>query len=173
MDSEHITILGIGCTLYADQGFGVSVIETLKDQFDFPDNVDLVDGGLLGVGLTGTIGRTDHLIAIDAISNAGKPGDIYRLEGSQILDRLAGRHPVQHVEFLEALAHCQVLDDPPKAILIGIEPEDTRSVACKLTPALQNKKADVIASVLEELDRLGVGYTKRCQTPIGTNYPDA
>jgi hydrogenase maturation protease len=161
MDTAHITILGIGCTLYADQGFGVSIIEALKDQFAFPKHVDLVDGGLLGVALTGTIGRTDHLIAIDASSNGGPPGEIYRLKGRGILDRLAGRHHVQHVEFLEALAHCQALDDPPEAVLIGIEPQDTRSVVCALTPALENKMDDVIACVLKELDGLCVQYTRK------------
>ncbi len=161
MDQEHITILGVGCTLYADQGFGVSVIQTLKDQYEFPENVYLVDGGLIGVGLTGTIGQTDQLIAIDAIANGGNPGDIYRLEMPQILERLAGRHHVQHVDFLEALAHCQALDNPPEAVLIGIEPEDTRSVVCELTSALQDRMDDVVACILKELERLGVGYKKR------------
>lgn len=170
MDGEHITILGIGCTLYADQGFGVSAIETLQDQFDFPENVALVDGGLLGVGLTGTMGQSDHLIAIDAISNGGQPGEIYRLEGRSILDRLAGRHPVQHVEFLEAFAHCQALDDPPDVILIGIEPEDIRSVVCELTPVLHDRMDEVVACVLKELQRLGVGYKKRFPMPSKWNH---
>ena len=161
MESQHITVLGIGCTLYADQGFGVSVIQTLKEKFDFPENVDLIDGGLLGVGLTGTIGQTDHLIAIDAIANGGKTGDIYRLEGQQILNRLAGKHHVQHVEFLEALAHCQALDNPPQAVLLGIEPEDTKSVVCELTSVLQEKMDDIIVCVLKELDRLSVNYKKK------------
>jgi hydrogenase maturation protease len=161
MNSAHITILGIGCTLYADQGFGISVIEAMKDKFDFPENVELADGGLLGVGLTGTIGRTDHLIAIDAICNGGSPGEIYRLEGQHILERLAGKNHVQHVEFLEALAHCQALDNPPHAVLLGIEPEDTKSVVCELTPVLHDKMDDMISCVLEELDGLSVGYRKK------------
>jgi hydrogenase maturation protease len=162
MKNEQITILGIGCTLYADQGFGVSVIEALKTNYEFPENIDLIDGGLLGVGLTGTIGQADRLIAIDAICNGGNPGDMYRLEGPQILARLTGKHHVQHVEFLEALAHCQALDQPPSAVLLAIEPEDTQSVACELTPGLQNKMDDMIACVLGELDRLSVGYKKKC-----------
>lgn len=162
MNPEHITILGIGCTLYADQGFGVSAVQALKENYEFPGNVDLIDGGLLGVGLTGTIGQADRVIAIDAICNGGEPGDLYRLEGPQILERLAGRHHVQHVEFLEALAHCQALDHPPRAVLLGIEPEDTRSVVCELTPGLQDKMDDMIACVLSELDRLCVDYIKKC-----------
>ena len=161
MNEQSITILGIGCTLYADQGFGVSVIQALKDRYHFPENVTLVDGGLVGVGLTGTIGQADQLIAIDAICNGGTPGDLYRLDQEAILARLTGRHHVQHVEFLEALAHCQALDDPPQTVLLGIEPEDTRSVVCELTPGLQDKMTDMIAMVLEELERLGVEFKEK------------
>jgi hydrogenase maturation protease len=161
MNVEQITILGIGCTLYADQGFGVHVIQTLKDRYDFPEHVRPVDGGLLGVGLTGTIARADHLIAVDAFCNGGSPGDIYRLEGQQIFERLAGKNHVQHVEFLEALAHCQALDNPPQTVLLGIEPSDTASVVCELTPELNNKIDEMIDCIRNELDRLGVGICKK------------
>jgi hydrogenase maturation protease len=156
---KQITILGIGCTLYADQGFGVSVIRALKERYQFPSYIDPVDGGLLGVGLTGTIARADHLIAVDAFCNGGSPGDIYRLEGKQIFERLAGKHHVQHVEFLEALAHCQALDDPPQTVLLGIEPGDTKSLACELTPELESKIDEMIVCIAIELDRLGANYS--------------
>jgi hydrogenase maturation protease len=161
MNTKQITILGIGCTLLADQGFGVSAVHALTEQFEFPKNVQLVDGGLIGVGLTGTIARADYLIVIDAIANNGDPGDIYRLEDRQILDRLAGRNHVPQVEFLEALAHCQVLDHPSRTVLLGIEPEDTRTLACELTPVLEARMDAMIARVLSELDRLGVEYRKK------------
>lgn len=161
MSDIPITILGIGCTLYADQGFGVGVVQALSERYHFPESVQLVDGGMVGVGLTGTIAAAGRLIAVDAIENGGDPGDIYRIEGRRILERLTGKHPVQHVEFLEALAHCQALDDPPQAVLLGIEPGDTQSVACELTAQLQAKLDDMIGCVLNELDRLGVAYRKK------------
>jgi len=62
------------------------------------------------------------------------------------------------VEFIEALAHCQALDDAPQAVLIGVEPEDTHTLVCELTPVLKNVLDAVIARVLTELDRLDVHY---------------
>lgn len=161
MEKERIVILGIGCSLLADQGFGVSMIQYLDQRFEFPAHVHLVDGGLVGVGLTGIVAGADRLIAIDAISNNGKPGDIYRLEGQEILQRLNSKNHVQQVEFLEALAHCQALDGPPRPVLLGIEPDDTKTLACELTPALQAKMQDMTACVLVELDCLGVAYRKK------------
>ena len=161
METKQITILGIGCTLLADQGFGVSMIQALDQRFEFPGHVHLVDGGLVGVGLTGIIAQADHLIVIDAISNNGNPGDIYRLEGQVILERLAAKNHVQQVEFLEALAHCQALDDPPQTVLLGIEPDDTKTLACELTPVLQEKMDAMTDLVLNELDRLAVNYRRK------------
>jgi hydrogenase maturation protease len=156
-----ITVLGIGCSLYCDQGFGVAVVQHLEQNFRFPDHVCLVDGGLIGVGLTGLIARSAHLIAVDAFHNNGQPGDIFRLDGNQIFQRFKTKNQIQHVEFLEALAHCQALDNPPRAVLLGIEPEDTKTVVCTLTPALQKKMETVMEMVLSELDRLSVTYSKK------------
>ena len=161
MDAKQITILGIGCTLLADQGFGTSMVQTLNERFEFPENVSLLDGGLLGVGLTGTIAQAEHLIVIDAIYNNGSPGELYRLEGREILERLKARNSVPQVEFLEALAHCQVLEAPPRTVLLGIEPGDTQSLVCELTPVLRDKMDAMTACVLDELKRLGVAYRNK------------
>jgi hydrogenase maturation protease len=158
MTTERIVILGIGCMLYADQGFGVHVVQAMAHRYDLPDHVQLVDGGLIGVSLTGLVAGASHLIAVDAIPLNGRPGEIYRLEGRQVLERLAVKNQIQQVEFLEALAHCQALDHPPKVVLLAVEPEDTRTLACELTPVLQQALDSMIARVLSELDRLGVDY---------------
>ena len=42
---HQITILGIGNILWADEGFGVRVVQALQQRYDFPDNISLVDGG--------------------------------------------------------------------------------------------------------------------------------
>jgi hydrogenase maturation protease len=165
MDTEQITILGIGCTLLADQGFGVGMIQSLNQRFEFPSHVHLVDGGLVGVGLTGIIAQADQLIVIDAFANGGRPGDIYRLEGREILQRLSAKNHVQQVEFLEALSHCQALDRPHRTVLLGIEPEDTKTLACELTPVLQAQMEAMTSRVLDELDRLGVNCRKKEEGP--------
>ena len=165
-NSNPIVILGIGCTLFADQGFGVNLVQILGERYTFPGNVHLVDGGLVGVGMVGVIAQAAHLIVVDAICNDGRPGDMYRLEGRQVLERLACKNNVQQVEFLEALAHCQALDHPPRTVLLGIEPEDTKAVSCTLTPVLQAKTEEMVMRVLAELDVLKAPYQpKERETP--------
>jgi hydrogenase maturation protease len=159
-DSE-IMVLGIGCILYTDEGFGVRVVEKMEKRFEFPDNVLLVDGGVLGINLLGVISKPDHLIVVDVIRNKGKPGDLYRLEGDQIPERIRAKNSLHQVDFLEALTLCQALEKVPKTVIIGVEPEDIETQGLELTPPIQAKVDPVIEMVLAELVRLGGSYCSR------------
>ena len=157
----QVMILGIGNTLFADEGFGVRAVETLSARYTFPEHVTLIDGGVLGVTLLGYIAQADQLIVVDCVRNQGKPGDLYRLSGQQIPDRMRAKNSLHQVDFLEALTLCQALDKVPETVIIGIEPADIESLAPALTPVTIQKMDEVITMVLKELDRLEVAYQKR------------
>ena len=53
MKEKQITIMGVGNILFTDEGVGVRVLEMLTEQYDFPTNVAIVDGGVLGMNLLG------------------------------------------------------------------------------------------------------------------------
>lgn len=167
--SPEIMILGIGCTLYSDEGFGVRVIEKIQERYEFPDNVLVVDGGVLGINLLGVISKPDRLIVVDAIRNKGKPGDLYRLEGEAIPERIRAKNSLHQVDFLEALTLCQALDKVPKTVIVGVEPEDIESLSIELTPTTRAKVDAVIDMVLAELDRLGVSYKKGRSDNVSSN----
>jgi hydrogenase maturation protease len=159
-DSE-IMVLGIGCILYSDEGFGVRVVEKMEALYKFSDNVLLVDGGVLGINLLGVISKPDHLIVVDAIRNKGKPGDLYQLADDQIPQRIRAKNSLHQVDFLEALTMCQALDKVPETVIIGVEPEDIDTQSLDLTPVIQAKVGPVIEMVLAELVRLGGSYCSR------------
>ena len=161
VNQPHIMILGIGCVLLRDEGFGVKVIHEIDRRYEFPDNVDLMDGGELGVNLLGFISQADHLIVVDAIHNKGKPGDLYRLSGDAVPERIRAKNSLHQVDFLEALTLCNALDKVPETVIIGVEPEDIDTCSIELTPAVRNQVDAVIDRVLAELDRLGATYQKK------------
>ena len=160
-DPKQILILGIGCILYSDEGFGVRVIEQLREQYEFPENVTLVDGGVLGLNLLSVLSEADHLIVVDAIRNRGKPGDLYRVEGDAIPDRIRGKNSLHQVDFLETLTVCQALDKVPETVIFGVEPEDIETLSLDLTPTTRARVDQVIEWVLGEVRRLGVCYQRR------------
>ena len=157
---QHIMVLGVGCTLYTDEGFGVRVIERLDEQYAFPENVSVVDGGVLGTNLLGVISMADHLIVVDAIRNKGNPGDLYRLYGDDIPKRIRAKNSIHQVDFLEALTLCTALDKVPDTVIVGVEPEDIDTCSLEMSPIIQERIDPVIQMVLAELDRLEVVYRK-------------
>ena len=159
--AADVMILGVGCTLFSDEGFGVRVVEKMEQMYKFPDTVILVDGGVLGINLLGVISKPNHLIVVDAIRNKGNPGEIYRLEGDAIPERIRAKNSLHQVDFLEALTLCQALDHVPETVIIGVEPEDIDTLCLELTPTTEAKIDDVIAMVLAELKRLGITYSKK------------
>ena len=164
-----VMILGIGCILYSDEGFGVRVIEKLQQLYEFPDNVLVVDGGVLGINLLGVISKPAHLIVVDAIRNKGNPGDLYRLEGDAIPERIRAKNSLHQVDFLEALTLCQALDKVPQTVIIGVEPMDIDTQSLELTLPIQAKVNPVIDMVLAELDRLGATYKKGTSDNVSCN----
>lgn len=151
-------VLGIGCTLLRDEGFGVQVVHEIDRQYQFPENVTLMDGGVLGVNLLGYIANCDHLIVVDAIRHRGSPGELYRLTGDEVPKRIRAKNSVHQVDFLEALTLCQAIDKVPQTVILGVEPEDIETCSIELTPTLQARKTDVMDMVLKELEALDVKY---------------
>ncbi len=161
MASEHIMILGVGNILFSDEGFGIRVIEKIQELFELPDNVSVIDGGVLGLNLLGVISEADRLIVVDAIRNKGEAGSFYRLEGQAIPERVRAKNSLHQIDFLEALTMCQALDKVPETVILGVEPEDIGTLSIDLTPAIQGKVDRMIEIVMSELDSLGVSYSEK------------
>ncbi len=156
--SPHIMILGLGNILFSDEGFGIRVLENLQESYKFPENVSLVDGGVLGLNLLGMISEADYLIVVDAVRNKGNAGDLYRLEGAAIPERIRAKNSLHQIDFLEALTLCQALDKVPETVILGVEPADIDTLSLELTQAVREKVDAVTEMVLTELKRLGFSH---------------
>lgn len=159
--SSHVMILGVGNILLTDEGFGVRVVEHLERVYDFPENVSVVDGGVLGIHLMGTIAAADHLIVVDAVRNGKPPGAFHRLAGEAIPKRILAKNSLHQVDLLEALTLCQALDKVPETVILGVEPADIQTYSVELTPTVGAQVEPMAHRVLEELERLGIGYRKK------------
>ncbi|NNG02183.1 MAG: HyaD/HybD family hydrogenase maturation endopeptidase [Desulfobacteraceae bacterium] len=156
VQKPRITVLGVGNILYSDEGIGVRVIEYLRENFQFPDNVDVVDGGVLGMNLMGIITATDHLIIVDAVQNRNEPGTLYRMADEQIPRRILAKNSLHQVDMVEVLTLCRMVDKEPTVVVVGVEPADIRTLGIELTPVVHSRKKDLAGMVLDELKRLGI-----------------
>ncbi len=77
----RVLIAGIGNVLRGDDGFGVLVLEALKDTFADEPSVTLVETGIAGVGLVQHLmDGFDTLIIVDAVQRGVAPGRVLVLE---------------------------------------------------------------------------------------------
>ena len=67
MYEKHILVLGVGNLLLGDEGAGVRVIEKLEDEYAFSNNVELYDGGTLGLRLLEPICQASIAIVVDSV----------------------------------------------------------------------------------------------------------
>ena len=60
-------VLGIGNILWADEGFGIRVVEALNAEYRLPADVCVMDGGTQGLFLLPWVRNASRLLILDAI----------------------------------------------------------------------------------------------------------
>lgn len=141
---KQITVLGIGNILMQDEGFGVRVVEQLLRQYSFPSNVQVLDGGTLGMELLRFLIGTDKLILVDAVSGNLSPGSIYQFHNDEVKAYFKEKVSMHELGIQDVLAVMDVLEKPISEIMIlGVQPL-TIDTSLEMTPIVC-KAVDVIA----------------------------
>ncbi len=161
MGEKRILVLGVGNILLHDEGVGVRVIERLQADYDFSDNVELMDGGTLGIRLLDPIVEVDHVIVVDAVRNGGPPGTLYHLDADFLTKRVAFKNSIHQADMVETLAYAEMLGKRPCAIIVGIEPEDISPWGLDLTERVSAKLPEMCQRVLDEIQKAGGSYSPR------------
>ena len=131
-----ILVLGIGNLIMTDDGVGVRTIHLLQERYYFPDNVDVIDGGTLGLDLLTYLDGIQRLIIVDAVETGGPPGTLVRLTGEEI--KVAFRTMLSpHQAGLQDLLLVAGLQGfaPVEMILLGVQPEEI-VMGTELTPTV-------------------------------------
>jgi hydrogenase maturation protease len=118
-----ILVLGLGNPLQSDDGVGCHVIKALESHA-LAGDIDLIDGGTLGVGLVNLFEGRRWIIVVDAAEMGESPGTIKRLEPKDVREANSGTpYSLHHLGVAEALQLASALNLPlPKITLFGIQP---------------------------------------------------
>lgn len=152
----RITILGIGNLLLKDEGVGIHALRRLEERFKFPPMVELVDGGVLGLGLLHILSNSDMVIVLDAVKNGKRPGSLYRIDDKGLSVRFRAKNSLHQIDFLETLFASELIGKRPKCVVFGIEPKDILSVDMNLSPEVESSMDALIDLVLLELKAYGI-----------------
>ena len=160
MTDKHILVLGVGNILLGDEGTGVRVIQKLEEEYGFSKNVELYDGGTLGLKLLEPICRSDFAIVVDIVRAGGTPGTIYRIPEKDLSKKIPYKSSIHELNIVETLIYAEELGNKPATVVIGIEPGEWTSWNTNLTEPVRNRMEDFVAVVLGEIEKAGGSWEK-------------
>jgi hydrogenase maturation protease len=152
----RILILGVGNVLLRDEGIGVAAVRYLQERYEWPENVELLDGGTQGLKLMPLIQECDFLLVLDAILGDGPPGALYRLKGDEVRNSLGFRDSTHQTDLVDTLACCRLAGHCPETLVIGMQPTEWRSLQPELTLESAARIPALCACAIEELQHRGV-----------------
>ncbi|MDJ1007431.1 MAG: HyaD/HybD family hydrogenase maturation endopeptidase [Paracoccaceae bacterium] len=151
-------ILGIGNVLWADEGFGVRCVEDMAEQWSFPPEVTLLDGGTQGLYLLPFLEEADVLVVFDAVDYGLPPGTLKIVEGDEVPAFMGAKKMSLHqTGFQDVIATATLMGYRPETlILIGCQPVELEDYGGGLRETVAAKIPEAIAIALEKLAALGV-----------------
>ena len=154
--SNEITVLGIGNIILSDEGFGVRVVEYLQENYKFPDNVALIDGGTLGVELTQFITGTKKLLIIDSIDGNKPAGTLFHFEGDEIKSHFSEKISAHEIGIQDVLTTLELTGNAiPEVIVIGVQPYSLEA-GLELTPQMKTLIPNIVDRALDILKKWNV-----------------
>ena len=152
----EVTILGVGNIILKDEGFGVRVAEYLDHNYTFPDSVQIVDGGTLGIELTQYVTGTNKLLVIDSINGGAEPGTVFRFHNDAIMEHFQDKLSAHEVGIQDVLALLTVTGHKiPDVIVIGAQPFDVEA-GVGLSDGMQALLPQIVEQALKDLGNWGI-----------------
>ncbi len=155
-------ILGLGNILLQDEAVGVRVVERLQAEYEFPDEVTVLDGGTLGLNLLQQLEDAERVIVVDAVKAGKEPGTLLRLRNEEIPAFLGPKVSPHQVGLQDLLALARLRGRVPGEIVLwGVQAERLEP-GVWLNPSVAAQVEQVAAHVVEELTGWNVRVEKKC-----------
>jgi hydrogenase maturation protease len=149
-EASKTVVLGLGNVLHADDGAGAQVIKRLREDTRVPADVDLVEGGTLGLELLPYVWDCARLIVIDAVDVGRPAGTVVRMTREE-LNSLPGNSSVHQLGVSDLLVALRILaQKQPEVTLLGVQPASTEW-STELTPAVATALGTLVEAAVREL----------------------
>ena len=160
-DRTSLLILGLGSVLLEDDGVGAAAVRVLLDRYVPSDDVQVFDGGTLGLSLLPYVDAADALILVDAVAADAAPGTCVRLDGNDVAPAVATRLSPHQIGVADLLDAARWLDRAPRRLtLLGIVP-DSMGLAVGLTPRVHDALLDLVELIVVTAREFGFPFRPR------------
>lgn len=171
----RIRVLGVGNLLWADEGFGIRCVEALDQAWEFPAEVELLDGGTLGLALIPLLQDATHVLLFDAVDCGREPGTLVVARDDDV-PRYMNRDKMSlhQAGMNDVLASLEMLGHKPRAFtLVGVQPVELADYGGSLTPRVRALMPQALELGLTELAAWGIAGRPRGGAEAGAVVLDA
>ncbi len=158
MTRQKITILGIGNTLFSDEGVGIHLLPLLEEELKDYENIEIIEGLTDGMRLLGPVEDAEKLIIIDAINAGVEPGTIITLVGDEIPAYFGIKMSIHQLGFQEVLMAAKLRERYPKEIVMfGMQPTSLE-LGIELTENNQKRLGELKDAVVKQVNKWSYTY---------------
>ncbi|MCL5062212.1 MAG: HyaD/HybD family hydrogenase maturation endopeptidase [Nitrospirae bacterium] len=137
--------------LLRDEGVGVHVTNTIKQRYTFSPEVEIIDGGTMGLDLLPLFEGRDKILIVDAVDFAREAGYIGIIKDNDIPSALNSKLSVHHIGLSDVLFSAKLMGISPSEIcLIGIQPKSL-DVGLDMTEEIMEKIDTLIDLIIGKL----------------------
>jgi len=157
-----VLIFGAGNLLLSDEGFGVHFIRHMEENYLLPENVELYDGGTLGIMVTHKFEEADKVFLVDVVDTQGEPGEVFRYSKDDImLSRIPVKMSPHQIGIQEMLLISEMRGAAPEDLTFyGVIP-GTLDPGSELSPQVFQRLEGIAALIVQELEQIGITITKK------------
>lgn len=159
LSSSKTVVLGVGNTIFSDDGVGVHAARLLKKDARLPADVTVLDGGTLGLELLAYVCDATRVLFLDAVNIGETPGTLSCMTADELLGISSGSN-VHQLGVVDLIAAMMLVSDAPREIIVlGVQPANT-DWGTELSPPIQAVLQPLVDAALAELRRWSASPAK-------------
>lgn len=158
LEPKRIAVFCVGNRLHLDDGLGPAVYDEVLERFDVPENVEMLDLGVLTMDMINYVEKCDAIITVDAIEHSGEePGTVLRGTPQELAKALGAAISLHDLRLVDLFDAAILLDYEAEGICLGMQVENTEPeyLTEDLTPRVRAAMPLLIDTLAAELARLG------------------
>ena len=152
----QVLLLGLGNLVMSDDALGSRTVMELEKRYRFPRQVQLVDGGTLGLDLLPRLEGVDALLVVDALQMGADPGQVFRLQGEEVPRAFANKLSVHQMGLQDLLAVAELQGHLPQHLVVWGAQSASIEMGMEMSPAMNSAMEGVISGVVQELQDWGI-----------------
>lgn len=159
---KKIGILGIGNLIVGDEGFGVHTVHYLEENFEFPDNVVVKDGGTAGIYMSPFLEECDPIFVIDVVDIDAEPGSMHYYSSDDVkAGKISTRMSPHQLGLLEVLGICKLRDAAPETMEFYCVVPKVLETSTELSDVVAPRVKEISEISLKRLAEIGVQVNRR------------